>query len=140
MSALEQCYFDETSTARPVLRVVSEPRVMREGPALALRRARRARLRQRRRAGLALSVLVVAAIVIAWPGLAMGGSTAAGLSTDLADSSSLAAGMVYVVQPGDSVASIARLINPVEPTLARRDLVRELRSDVVVPGEHVLIP
>ena len=48
--------------------------------------------------------------------------------------------MVYVVQPGDTVDSIARLVNPVQPQLARRDLVAELRSDVVVAGEHVLIP
>jgi hypothetical protein len=32
------------------------------------------------------------------------------------------------------------MMNPVDPKLARRDLVRELGSTVVVPGEHVLIP
>jgi predicted Zn-dependent protease len=48
--------------------------------------------------------------------------------------------MNYVVQPGDTVNSIARMINPVDPKVARADLVRELDSSVVVPGEHVLIP
>jgi predicted Zn-dependent protease len=48
--------------------------------------------------------------------------------------------MNYVVQPGDTVNSIARMMNPVDPKLARADLVRELDSSVVVPGERVLIP
>jgi predicted Zn-dependent protease len=48
--------------------------------------------------------------------------------------------MVYVVQPGDTVTSIATLVNPVDPSLARHVLVRELGSSYVVPGEHVLIP
>jgi hypothetical protein len=48
--------------------------------------------------------------------------------------------VVYVVHGGDTVNSIARLMNPVDPSIARRDLVRELGSSVVVPGEHVLIP
>ena len=48
--------------------------------------------------------------------------------------------MIYVVQPGDTVGSIARAMNPVDPAFARRLLVKELDSSVVVPGEHVLIP
>ena len=55
-------------------------------------------------------------------------------------SSTLASGMVYVVQPGDTVISIAREMNPTNPSLARSLLVHELGSTVVVPGEHVLIP
>jgi predicted Zn-dependent protease len=45
-----------------------------------------------------------------------------------------------VVEPGDSVNSIAQMMNPVEPKVARADLVRELDSSVVVPGERILIP
>jgi transposase-like protein len=48
--------------------------------------------------------------------------------------------MDYVVQPGNTVNSIAREMNPANPSLARSLLVRELGSTVVVPGEHVLIP
>jgi hypothetical protein len=48
--------------------------------------------------------------------------------------------MDYVVQPGDTVSSIARLMNPTDPAEARALLVHELGSSVVVPGEHVLIP
>jgi predicted Zn-dependent protease len=48
--------------------------------------------------------------------------------------------MVYVVQPGDTVDSIARKLNPVDPALARHALIAELRSNAVVDGEHVLIP
>jgi hypothetical protein len=48
--------------------------------------------------------------------------------------------MVYVVQAGATVNTIATLADPVDPSLARRALIRELRSSVVVAGEHVLIP
>ena len=79
-------------------------------------------------------------MVLAWPGHAFGGTTQSGLSTDLATSAVLAPGMDYVVQPGDSLNSIAALVNPSNPAAARSLLVHELRSDVVVVGEHVLIP
>jgi len=84
--------------------------------------------------------MVGALTVLAWPGHALGGVTGAGLPTDLAGSSTLASGSIYVVQPGDSVTTIARLMNPLAPRVARAALVRELGSAVVVAGEHVLIP
>lgn len=74
------------------------------------------------------------------PGHMFGATGGAGLSNDLADSSVLASGMDYVVQPGDTVNSIARDMNPTNPVEARVLLVHELGSSVVVPGEHVLIP
>jgi hypothetical protein len=49
-------------------------------------------------------------------------------------------GMVYVVQPGDSINSIAAAMNPADPSKARAQLVHELDSRVLVRGEHVLIP
>jgi hypothetical protein len=48
--------------------------------------------------------------------------------------------MVYVVQKGDTIDTIARAVNPVNPTIARTMLVSELHSHDVVAGEHVLIP
>jgi hypothetical protein len=84
--------------------------------------------------------LVAALIILALPGAAFGGVTGAGLSGDLANSSVLASGMTYVVHTGDMVGSIARLMNPVDPSMARHELIRELGSSVVVLGEHILIP
>jgi len=112
----------------------------RVGPPLAARRAARARMLQRRRRTLAAVALVGAITFLAWPGAALGGVTGAGLPTDVAGSSTLASGEVYVVQPGDTVNSIAQLMNPIDPRVARAALVRELGASVVVTGEHVLIP
>ena len=95
---------------------------------------------RRRRRSLVAFALLLGLVILAWPGHAFGGETGAGLPGDLANSSVLASGMNYVVQPGDTVTSIARMMNPVDPKVARADLVRELDSTVVVPGEHVLIP
>jgi hypothetical protein len=107
---------------------------------LAIRRAARARMMKRRRRTLVALALVLGLVILAWPGHAFGGETGAGLPTDLANSSVLASGMNYVVQPGDTINSIARMMNPIDPKVARTALVGELDSSVVVPGEHVLIP
>jgi len=137
---LETRAVEEFATA-PYLRLVPlTPRPLRHGPSLTQRRAARARLARRRRRTLAGLALATALTILALPGHVFGATTGAGLSTDLAGSSVLASGMEYVVQPGDTVGSIARNINPVTPSLARSLLVRELGSSVVVPGEHVLIP
>jgi hypothetical protein len=123
------------------LRLV-EPVVLplRTGVPVSRRRAARARmLRRRRRAAVAVAV-VMSAVILAWPGHAFGGETGSGLPIDQANSTVLASGMVYVVQPGDTVNSIARQMNPWQPNVARRALVHELGSTVVVPGEHVLVP
>ena len=145
MAAVESFQFEEVDgpEVRPYLRLVSidpAPSTLRHGPSLATRRAARARMMQRRRRTLVATLLVAGLVVLAWPGHAFGGTTGAGLSTDLASSSTLASGMVYVVQPGDTVSSIAREMNPVDPSVARALLERELESSVVVVGEHVLIP
>lgn len=142
MAAVEVIEYEEyeESSERPYLRLVSTPEVFRTGPTLARRRAARARMMKRRRRTLLGLVLVLGLVILAWPGHAFGGETATGLPTDLANSSVLASGMNYVVQPGDSINSIARMINPIDPKVARADLVRELDSSVVVPGERILIP
>jgi hypothetical protein len=142
MAAVEVTEFEEyeDSHERPYLRLVTTPQVFRTGPSLAKRRAARARMMKRRRRMLLGLVLVLGLVILAWPGHAFGGETGAGLPTDLANSSVLASGTNYVVQPGDSLNSIAQMINPIDPKVARADLVRELDSSVVVPGEHILIP
>jgi len=142
VEVLENPALDEVSSA-PYLRLfvaTPQPRALTQGPSLARRRAARARVIQRRRRVLATLVLLSALAVLAVPGHVFGATTGAGLSTDLANSSDLASGMNYVVQPGDTVTSIAEAMNPVDPAAARALLVHELGSNVVVPGEHVLIP
>jgi hypothetical protein len=142
VEVLENPELDEV-TAAPYLRLFVEtpqPRVLTHGPSLARRRAARAKVIQRRRRVLATLVVVSALTILAIPGHVFGATTGAGLSTDLASSSDLASGMNYVVQPGDTVSSIAHAMNPVDPSVARALLVHELGSNVVVPGEHVLIP
>ena len=135
--------FPFPASVAPVLRVVSEidevPRYQ-SGPLVANRRAARARMKARRRRSALAAAVMVSLVLLAWPGHAFGGTNGVGLSTDLASGTTLASGMVYVVQPGDTIASIARSLNPVDPALARVALVHELRSHVVVAGEHVLIP
>ncbi|MDE3065661.1 MAG: hypothetical protein KGJ36_08315 [Acidobacteriota bacterium] len=142
MAAVE--ILESASPARPHLSLVvapaPEPAPLRVGRPLALRRAARARMLQRRRRALASVALVGALTALAWPGHALGGVTGAGLPTDLATSSTLASGSVYVVHAGDTIASIAASMNPLDPRRARAALVAELGSSVVVPGEHVLIP
>lgn len=145
MAAVEIIEFEEFhgTHVRPHLQlVVNDPRLrlLRTGRSLVQRRAARARMMRRRRRTVVALALVAGMVVLAWPGHAFGGVTGAGLSTDLANSSVLASGMQYVVQPGDTVNSISKLMNPIDPSIARAALVHELASSTVVAGEHVLIP
>lgn len=145
MAAVEMFPSESQSSRspRPHLRVVAGPELdplYRRGPLVANRRAARARMKARRRRSAVVGVVVGALLVLAWPGHAFGRVNGVGLSTDLASASTLSSGMVYVVQSGDTVSSIARMLNPVDPASARRALVDELRAGAVVPGEHVLIP
>lgn len=142
VEVLESVSFEEFAP-EPFLRLLPDAprtRVLARGPALAERRVHRARLVQRRRRVLAGLVLASALAVLCVPGHVLGATTGAGLSSDVAGSGVLASGVSYTVQPGDSVNSIAAAMNPVDPSIARTLLVRELGSSVVVPGEHVLIP
>jgi len=127
----------------PYLRLVSYEelnRPIRQGATLRERRHARDVARRRRHRALAALVVCGALTVLALPGHMFGATGGTGLSNDLASSSVLASGMNYVVQPGDTVNSIARDMNPTNPAEARVLLVHELGSSVVVPGEHVLIP
>ena len=51
-----------------------------------------------------------------------------------------APGQVYIVKPGDSLASIARQADPSHAATLASSLARVVGSSVVVPGEHVQIP
>jgi hypothetical protein len=51
-----------------------------------------------------------------------------------------AAGHVYVVQNGDSLATIAARVDPSRSAALLHRLASEVGSTVVVPGEHLLIP
>ncbi len=135
--------FEVEESVRPSLRVLPEASPVptyRRGPLVANRRAARARMKQRRRRSAIAALLVASFVLLAWPGHAFGGTNGVGLSTDLATSSTLSSGMVYVVQPGDTLESIARTVNPVSPSVAYQALAHELDSNAVVTGEHVLIP
>lgn len=138
MAALEIWTDDTENDGRSHLVLVE--RTGRARPNLVQRRALRARRRRvRRRVGLSVALLASLAVLMA-PGHAFGGTTGAGLSSDVAGSATLASGMLYVVQPGDTLNTLAREMNPVAPSLARAALVHELGSSVVVVGEHVVIP
>ena len=142
MTAVEVLEIDEYQH-RPQLRLVTPdvtPQPLRAGRNLAERRSARARMLRRRRRSLVALGLIVGLAILSWPGHAFGGTTGSGLPSDLATSSVLASGMVYVVQPGDTLTSIATSINPVKPAAARSALVHELHASVIVPGEHLLIP
>lgn len=143
MAAVELLETFEAEVLPSHLRLVRAdpgPRVLREGPSLAQRRRARARVHQRRRRAAVTLVVVGALTILAVPGHVFGATTGAGLSTDLANSSVLASGMDYVIQRGDTFNSLAREMNPTDPSEARTLLVHELGSRVVVPGERVLIP
>jgi hypothetical protein len=130
-------------TSEPHLRLISYEelnRPIRRGAPLSERRHARDLARRRRHRALAALVVCGALAVLAMPGHLLGATSGTGLSNDLASSSVLASGMNYVVQPGDTVSSIARDMNPTNPAEARVLIVHELGSSVVVPGEHVLIP
>lgn len=99
--------------------------------------------RVRRRRLLAAGIAVGAAVLTVVPmtgllGQAQGAQPLVqAAEANLPVQSQAGQGTFYVVQPGDTVSSIARRIEPSDPGQARADLLRLLGSDTVVPGEHV---
>ena len=95
---------------------------------------------QRRRvvAGVAAGVLLV---LLALPVQALGGVTATGKAAPGGVVAGLADGSLYVVQPGDTVASVAHELNPAGDQGALQAKIRGVvGSSVLVPGEHILLP
>jgi len=138
---------------QPSLRLVADPRdhlargevetVIRwnEGRDVSERRQVRAARKVRRRR-IAVTVLVLGFVVLlALPLRALGTVTVSGQQTPGGTPAGLMDGSSYVVQPGDTLASIALQLNP---TGDQRALVAamasEIGSHVVVPGEHVVLP
>lgn len=118
------------------------PRVaaQRQSVPLAVRRAARARMMQRRRRTFLGLTILMAVIALAWPGSAFGGVTKYGVNMDIAMNSRYHSGTVYVVGEHDTIDTIAVAVSPTHPEIVRRALIRSLRSSVVTPGEHVVIP
>jgi hypothetical protein len=112
---------------------------VRLGLDVAIRRRRR-RARQVRRRRLALGGAVVALVTgLAVPWSATGGRA---LARPIARyGPSVASATVYVVQPGDTLWSIAAKFDRVgDPRSLARAIARETGSETVVPGERIALP
>lgn len=110
----------EYETVFPRLRVVPEP-------------IRRAPARRHQHLWVILGVVTVGLLVLlALPIRSIGGKAIAG--------SAPVVGQVYVVQPGDSLQSIAQRVNPTGVSSLVKQLAAEAGSSTIVPGEHLLIP
>src|ERR1035438_5619450 len=116
MAAVEMFEEETTKTQdRPQLRLVrfeSAPTPLRSGLPLTQRRAARALMMKRRRRTLVTLALLAGLTILALPGVAFGGVSGGAHSSDLNNNATLAAGVGYVVQPGDALNAIARMINP----------------------------
>ncbi|MGH9082880.1 MAG: LysM peptidoglycan-binding domain-containing protein [Acidimicrobiales bacterium] len=98
---------------------------------------RRARLAVRRRRALLLMAIAGMVAALAVPVTALGGRPAGGG----AGPSAAGGSAVYVVQPGDTLWSIAsRLDRGGDPRPLAEALVHETGSSVVVPGERIHVP
>jgi hypothetical protein len=105
----------------PRLRVVPPP-APRTGPSAPV---------QRRRLVLA-AVVVVLLVLLMLPIRALGGKTMA--------QSGPISGQEYVVQSGDTLASIATQVDRADEAGTEQRLASEVGSTVLVPGERLLIP
>jgi LysM repeat protein len=94
--------------------------------------------RRRRTAG--FSLVLAAVVLLAMPLHALGAVTVAGQPTPAGAPAGLAPGSVYVVQPGDTLRSIASQVNPAELGVIEHRLATSIGSTHVVAGEHVIIP
>ena len=100
----------------------------------------RAQTLSRRRRTVAVLASVLAVGLLAVPVRALGAVTVSGQETPGAVPAGLADGSRYVVQPGDTIHSIALRINPAAASALARQLARSTGSWTVVPGETVVIP
>ena len=100
--------------------------------------ARAAVVRRRRVVLGTLVAAMLAALALPWSGT--GGHTLATPGSALAGAP-LTHHMRYVVNPGDTPWSIARRLDPsADPRPVAAELVAEARSDVLTPGERLVLP
>jgi hypothetical protein len=132
----------ESPWPRPALRVVACPRTSPQVSRpldVTLRRARRAALQRRRRTILVSGAVAALAVGLALPIGALGGAPAP--SPHPGTRPATAGEIVYVVQPGDTLWSIAaRLDRGGNPRALAEALARETGSATVVPGERIVVP
>lgn len=146
----EEMELFEVPWPKPALRVVRDEESTvrswdeverRDAPVRVLRpvQMRRSTVRRRRIAVGVFSALVL--LVLSLPIQALGGITSTGKLAPSGVVGGLQDGSLYVVQPGDTVASIAHALNPTGDQAALQSKIRSIvGSSVVVPGEHVLLP
>jgi LysM repeat protein len=95
----------------------------------------------RRRRLLAVVVAIGVLVALALPLRSLGAMTTSGVVTPAGAPAGLGDGMPYVVQSGDTLASIAKAINPNANQVKLISQMRaEVGSSVVVPGEHLILP
>jgi LysM repeat protein len=105
------------------------------------RRQRRAARHLRWRRLLVATAVVSLVVLLVLPLRALGTVTVSGQPTPGGTPAGLMDGSVYVVQPGDTLSSIAHRINPSGDQRAMAaQMASEVGSSVVVPGEHVVLP
>jgi hypothetical protein len=143
----------EVPWSRPALRLVrdpwpeldleeqSAPFAPRQGRDVAERRQLRLERRTRRRRVSVAVALGMTALLLVLPLRALGTVTVSGQQTPGGTPAGLMDGFTYVVQPGDSLASIAHRINSSGDQAAMiAAMAKEVGSTVVVPGEHLVLP
>lgn len=151
MPQQEEMDLFEMPWPKPSLRLVSTPLVQHEtfrrtdgvsrGDITALPVIRNRPTVERRRRLLLGLVAVAMLVLLALPLQALGGITATGKTAPGGVPSGLVDGTLYVVQPGDTVASVAHQLNPSGNQAVLQSEIREVvGSSVLVPGEHLLLP
>ena len=119
------------------------PAVRRAAPLVTARppaAAIRAQTLSRRRRTAVVALVLVAVALLALPLRGLGAITVDGRATPGGVPAGLAPGSRYVVQPGETLASIARMVNPAAATTIAHELFVSTGSSTVVPGERVTIP
>ena len=124
---------DEVPAPPAALRVLeAAPRTRLGADVSVRRRARASRRVVRRRAAAALLVTGLL-VLLALPVSALAGRPAGA-------NAARPAGVAYVVQPGDTLPSIAARFDRGDPAALERALRAQLGSDTVVPGERIQLP
>jgi len=139
-----------TPTLRVVGTIVTEPDLElasicdlrpQTGPDLSERRQIRMQRRLRRRRLSVALFVAIATIALSLPLTSLGTVTVSGQATPGGLPAGLVDGSLYVVQPGDSLASIASRINPgADQARLISQMRHSIGSSTLVPGEHIQLP